>query len=634
MMKTAAGSALLVTLLAGSAEAACPNACSGHGTCGQYDACSCYPDYGGGDCSQRFCPSNFAWVTTSNGDLNADGDRDDFTIYDADHYFKQAGLDYIVSQNEPQGTWENWPAYATAGEGHFYMECSNMGICDRSTGQCQCFEGYSGAGCRRSNCPSDCSGHGVCKTVSQQKGGFEYDLWDKDMSRSCVCDAGYSGPDCSERKCALGDDPLITGKVNEKQWVDIYTNLDGTVDMAFSGNVRLIYTDYNGVEWTTDPIAVAPFDGTNGGDIETAVETALNGLPDDVLSEVTVAATWVQKVIPGTFDVTASSPDLKPSTGAAGATYVLVDGTPVRCESETLTSNGVLLATGGGPASYPTKNYAGGDAGLLSGDESGVTCYEVPHYWSLRLEVSFGATPGDLTELQVDVSELISNGKTNALHGSEIISGEVSDIIPIVVHHGTGGGTLIYTKDLTDTSLSGIDSGSKTLTVSTATISNTELYFVRSRVTVECDSKMLGTFTIASVDTASDQFKVEENIPACTSPTSVTRADHFIETNADYTGLLGPGDILTLNEDDWTSATIEEVLWDTDTGKGHIRITAASSDQSTTDPGNDSIAQRGKATSEKEECSGRGLCDRETGICTCFKGYTGWACSTQNALSL
>merc|ERR1711871_248673 len=52
-------------------------------------------------------------------------------------------------------------------EGHFYMECSNQGLCDRSSGLCECFDGYTGRACQRQACPEDCSGHGVCLSVDQ-----------------------------------------------------------------------------------------------------------------------------------------------------------------------------------------------------------------------------------------------------------------------------------------------------------------------------------------------------------------------------------------------------------------------------------------------------------------------------------
>ena len=53
--------------------AECPNACSGHGTCGAKDSCSCYQNYQGNDCSERTCYFGIAHVDTPKGDLNADG---------------------------------------------------------------------------------------------------------------------------------------------------------------------------------------------------------------------------------------------------------------------------------------------------------------------------------------------------------------------------------------------------------------------------------------------------------------------------------------------------------------------------------------------------------------------------------
>jgi hypothetical protein len=44
------------------------------------------------------------------------------------------------------------------------------------------------------------------------------------------------------------------------------------------------------------------------------------------------------------------------------------------------------------------------------------------------------------------------------------------------------------------------------------------------------------------------------------------------------------------------------------------------------------VVETRKGTSENYECSRRGNCDSQTGLCGCFAGYTGEDCSVQTVL--
>ena len=161
------------------AAAYCPNGCSGHGSCGSDDRCTCYlrPNndsaWQAADCSERTCPMDLAWVK-----------------------------------------------YPVAGENnvHESTECSNMGICDRKSGECECFDGYEGIACERTSCPNDCSARGICYTQKQlaTEAATTYDTpWDAMKHVGCVCDLGFRGPDCSLQECPSGTD-VLSGDGNTK----------------------------------------------------------------------------------------------------------------------------------------------------------------------------------------------------------------------------------------------------------------------------------------------------------------------------------------------------------------------------------------------------------------------------------
>lgn len=161
-----------------------PNECSGHGSCSGAPnyKCTCDNGWGGGDCAQRMCPEGPAW------------------------------FDYPSGPNA---------AHAPA-------ECSNKGECNRKTGRCECQRMFEGAACERMTCPGSdspygaCNGHGRCMSMSDlatyaRTNGdvtpFVYGAdpnnlatWDGPQVFGCFCDKGWTGYDCSQRKCPVGED--------------------------------------------------------------------------------------------------------------------------------------------------------------------------------------------------------------------------------------------------------------------------------------------------------------------------------------------------------------------------------------------------------------------------------------------
>jgi hypothetical protein len=302
---------IVFAAILGVAAASCPNKCSGHGACNLFDKCACQPNWSGADCSARKCAYGLSWVATADID--------------------------------------NAPAGGSLGGRHAYTECSSKGICDASSGECQCFDGYEGKGCRRQVCPNDCSGHGRCvynrgvsgdyigadrgpffSGVSQSgdnnHAAFTSQTWDVDKSRQCACDRGWEGYDCANRICPSGDDPL-TDCDTRREKDDVQLVLLEIADPSKIANAcgsevdcntgflspnnyfTLTFTDMFGGNYTTTPIQLndnagctaatwsnagesswVPASGSGKCFAETAANTqaALEAMPNHAIPTVTV----------------------------------------------------------------------------------------------------------------------------------------------------------------------------------------------------------------------------------------------------------------------------------------------------------------------------------------------------------
>jgi len=226
------------------ASGSCPSQCSGHGYCGPNSICECFYRWTGNDCSERVCKEGLAWVDGSQSNA------------------------------------------------HSWAECSNKGICDRETGECVCFDQYTGAACERSVCPNDCSGHGQCEFIHELS-DHDATNWDYWKIQGCRCDGDWTGVDCSQRICPWGDDPLTTTVATPTG--DSYTITVNQNATAVEAQFFLEIDDLNGV---THRSRAFDYYGAGGLISTTNFEAALLDIPAiKAVDSVTVVETTPNELV-------------------------------------------------------------------------------------------------------------------------------------------------------------------------------------------------------------------------------------------------------------------------------------------------------------------------------------------------
>lgn len=375
-------------MLVSQVAADCPNACSGHGTCSNaYDTCQCYRMWTGNDCSQRMCPSGRAFVDSGNGDVNSDGVVG-LHLWTAsssltDNKFGDGIPVLRNSLSSNRRTWERNLVDAfgprafsalgqVADEGHFYSECSSRGLCDRASGICQCFPGFEGLGCRRMACPNDCSGHGVCKRIAEAADfGSTYNLWDVNAARTCQCDYGWNGYDCSSRRCPYGDDPLHTNSTGSEVQA-VYVKCNSAAGNGVEGTMKLEFSDAYGQTWVTNNITLDSSNTVGATTVASNVASALEGMPNGALEDVDVTVTFPSHA----SDYAAQDVLIKVTFSSNPGDQHLLgsDVRGVNCNGNTFTTTDTVnhyKTTGGGNTNTECSNR-----GLCDGETGACTCFK------------------------------------------------------------------------------------------------------------------------------------------------------------------------------------------------------------------------------------------------------------------
>jgi len=204
---------LLVALLLVAITAYCPNGCNGHGSCGDNDKCTCYnrvdgdPAWTNPDCSGRTCPKSKAWVGSV---VNANDAHPVVECSNKGSCDRKSGECACFDNYEGIACERTVCPNSCSGSGVCFTEKQLADEADRTYNTpwdsekhvgCLCDLGRRGPDCSLIECPSgtdvlkgfgnesgrDCSGRGLCDYTS----GI------------CNCFHGYYGTKC-EFQTVLG----------------------------------------------------------------------------------------------------------------------------------------------------------------------------------------------------------------------------------------------------------------------------------------------------------------------------------------------------------------------------------------------------------------------------------------------
>merc|ERR1712054_265941 len=303
----------------------------------------------------------------------------------------------------------------TSGYVHTYAECAGRGICDRSSGTCECFDGFTGKACAYTTCPNDCSGHGTCEYIEElvvgatpgdyyntPGAGFQTSavtldyvssLWDYGKTRACVCDPLFTEVDCSRKMCPKGNDVLDTRMDTTDKMLYQVQNVtfefywdekkEAKSNIA-NATFALLFKSTINETFTTTPIRLDIYQPEKTSD---AIEAALLNLPNKIIDGVMVNTTKIVGYTSGFQDADGhrviSFLVYFTGTSVSGPQNLLMVDTAQCGDGCTPQLTGVDVKSFGSELSYVTEaipadynNYECGRRGKCDYDSGLCDCFE------------------------------------------------------------------------------------------------------------------------------------------------------------------------------------------------------------------------------------------------------------------
>ena len=281
-------------------------------------------------------------------------------------------------------SWFSFPSATNTA--HSDAECSDMGTCNHSTGQCECASGFEGAACQYLTCQQDCHGNGECLSMATLAGKNEVNgvptsytygadpnnalTWDSDQVFGCFCAENFEGHDCNLKSCPKGDDVLTQHQNNEVQQLSCTDSDDaGSFQLFFRGHAVSVDVTDTAAELETALNGLSTIESVSVSYSDPGIYVGAAGLAPDALQLCRAVGAAVDiKFLSPTGDVPEMSVDAAAGIDGALGVSTLQDGTK---EYITCSGRGLCDHASGLCQCFPGFVSSDGQGNIGSRDDCG-----------------------------------------------------------------------------------------------------------------------------------------------------------------------------------------------------------------------------------------------------------------------